>query len=520
MTLTALLEASAARAPDALALVAADGGGRVTWSGFVAAARRLAMGFARQGIGPGDRVALWCPNRPEHLIAQFALARLGAATIHINTRFVAADVAGLLDRARPSAVVAAFGFPGMNTTEILAEILPDTRAPLRFILGLDAGGIAEIAGVPVLPWAELDASPERHADDSAPDALCLTFTTSGTTAGPKLVAHTQAAIATHARDVAARTGTGEADAAVLAIVPLCGTFGLSLAMAGIAGGARIVTMARFDAAAADTLIREQKITHMVGGDDLLLRLAEAAGGRPHAPFLFTGFASFHPGADRVVDICGALNMAPRGVYGSSECQALFALQDPADPIRCRIGGGTPASGAAGIRARDIETGLVAEAGELEFSGPSLFMGYLGDPAATARARTADGWFRSGDFGRMHPGAGFDYETRLGDALRLGGFLVAPEEIEAFLKQQPGVAEAQVVGARGGSIAVAFVSGDAPDPVVLAAACTEHLARFKQPSRIIPIDAFPVTDGPNGQKIQRGKLREMAEAALAAEMAQA
>jgi fatty-acyl-CoA synthase len=105
-------------------------------------------------------------------------------------------------------------------------------------------------------------------------------------------------------------------------------------------------------------------------------------------------------------------------------------------------------------------------------------------------------------------------------LRLGGFLVNPEEIEAFLKQQPGVAEAQVVGARGGTIAIAFVQGEAPDPDALAAACAGHLARFKQPARIIPIDAFPVIDGPNGQKIQRARLREMAEAALDAAMAQA
>lgn len=516
-TLTALLEAAAARAPDAPALIA-ETGPALTWAGFAAAARRLAEGLARQGIGPGDRVALWCPNRPEHLVAQFALARLGAAAIHINTRFAAADVAGLLDRARPSALVAAFGFAGMETAAILAEILPDTRAPLRFILGLDNGGIAEIAGLPVLPWASLDASPERQADDAAPDALCLTFTTSGTTAGPKLVAHTQGSIATHAMDVAARTGTAAPGAAVLAVVPLCGTFGLSLAMAGIAGGARIVTMARFDAAQADALIREHGVTHMVGGDDLLLRIADAAEGRPYAPFAFTGFASFHPGAERVVEVCGALNMAPRGVYGSSECQALFALQDPADPIRRRVGGGTPASPDAAVRARDIETGLLGDEGELEFRGPGLFDGYLGDLAATARAHTADGWFRSGDFGRVYPGAGFDFATRLGDALRLGGFLVNPEEIEAFLKQQPGVAEAQVVGARGGTIAIAFVQGEAPDPAILAAACAGHLARFKQPSRIIPIEAFPVTDGPNGQKIQRARLREMAEAALAVETA--
>ncbi len=511
-TLSALLHTAAARAPAAPALIRPDGTA-LTWQGFAAATRRLAEGLARQGIGPGDRVALWAPNRPEHLIAQFAVARLGAATIHINTRFSAADIAGLFGRARPAALITAWGFAGLDTQAVLDAILPDIRAPLRFVAGLDAGGVTDVGGVPVLPWAMLDACPERLADDAVPDALALTFTTSGTTAGPKLVAHDQASIATHARDVAALIGTDAPGAVVLAALPLCGTFGLALALAGVAGGARIVTLDRFDPAAADALIRAHGVTHLAGSDDMLLRIAQAAGGQPYAPFAFTGFASFHPGAERVVDVCGALNMAPRGVYGSSEVQALFAHQDPADLVRARVGGGTPASPTAGVRARDIETGLLGAEGELEFRGPSLFQGYLGDPAATARAFTADGWFRSGDHGRLHAGGGFDFTTRLGDALRLGGFLVNPEEIEAFLKRQPGVAEAQVVGASGGTIAFAFVQGDGPDTEALAVAC-QDLARYKRPTRIVAIDAFPVTHSPNGSKIQRGKLREMAEALLA------
>jgi fatty-acyl-CoA synthase len=252
---------------------------------------------------------------------------------------------------------------------------------------------------------------------------------------------------------------------------------------------------------------------MVGGDDMLMRLAEAADRRPYAPFAFTGFASFHHAPDRVRELCDPLNLALRAVYGSSEVQALFALQDPADPTRRHLPGGIPASPLAEVRALDPETGEQVAEGELAFRGPSLFAEYLDDPAATARARTADGAFRSGDLGRLHAaGHGFDFGTRMGDALRLGGFLVNPEEIEAFLAAQPGVAAAQVVASPGGK-AIAFIlaapAGPPPEEARLLAACRRDLARFKQPVRIVALEAFPVTESPNGVKIQRARLRQMA-----------
>lgn len=514
-TLTELLEAVAAARPDAAAL--ADGHGRsLTYAGFASAVRRVAEGLARQGIGPGERVAIWLPNRPEYLVLHFALARLGACAVHVNTRFGKAEVAHLLTRARPAAIATLWGFAAADFPALLAATPDEVRASLRFVIGLESGGHRDAAGLPVVPWEALLSAPERMHDNAAPEAECLTFTTSGTTAGPKLVLHRQRSIAGHGHDVMRRIGTDAPGAAMLAAVPLCGTFGLSATMAAIAGGAQVVCLERFDAARADALIRAHGVTHMVGGDDLLLRLAEAAGGRPYSPFAFTGFAGFHNAADRVLEASDALNLACRGVYGSSEMQALFALQDPADPVRRRVGGGRPANAEAEVRARDPAAGALAELGELEFRGPSMFAGYLGDEAATARAFTPDGFFRSGDLGRMHPdGRGFDFETRTGDALRLGGFLVAPEEIEGFLAAQPGLAAAQVV-ATGSGKAVAFVlarpdAASAPDEAALIAACRRELARYKVPARIVALDAFPVTESANGVKVQRARLREMAEA---------
>ena len=157
-------------------------------------------------------------------------------------------------------------------------------------------------------------------------------------------------------------------------------------------------------------------------------------------------------------------------------------------------------------------------GELWIDAPSRFVEYLEDPAATARVFDADGMFRTGDLGRL-AGDGFVFEARIGDAMRLGGFLVSPEEIEAVIQAQPGVAGVQVVAASNGEsdpVPVAFVrpaAGTALDEAALRARCREQLARFKVPARIVAVDAFPTVDGPNGPKVQRVRLREMAQTLL-------
>ena len=488
-TLSALLETTAARRPDAPALPG------LRWAEAAGRVRRIAGGLARQGIGPGDRVALFLPNRPDFLLLLLALARRGASAVLLNTRFRGAELGPLLARAQPAAIAIARDFAPVDAGAILRDL---PRGALRFAIGADGRGAGDIGGLPVIPLAALEGA--EAPDAATPDAECLTFTTSGTTAGPKLVLHRQRSIAAHAQDVAARIGTDRPGAAALAAVPLCGTFGLSLALAALAGGAAIHPMERFDAVAADALIRAAGITHMVGGDDLLLALAEVAA-TPYAPFVFTGFANFHGKAARVMAESGRLNLAARGVYGSSEAQALFALQDPHGP-HAMTGGGVPASDEAACRV-DAE-------GALWLRGPSLFDRYLGDEAATARA-WREGWFATGDIATAHSdGRGFDFVTRAGDALRLGGFLVSPEEIEGFLVAQPGVTAAQVVAHEGRAVAF-VIPGAGYDEGALRAAIAGNLARFKQPERILTLDAFPTTDGPNGRKVQRARLREMAAA---------
>ena len=135
-------------------------------------------------------------------------------------------------------------------------------------------------------------------------------------------------------------------------------------------------------------------------------------------------------------------------------------------------------------------------------------------AATARAITDDGYVRTGDCGYTRDDGSFVHEARIGDVLKLSGFMVSPAEIEAVLLGCAGVAQCQVVGvpSERGQRAVAFVRVEGEfDEAQLQRACGEQLARYKMPARIVRLDAFPTTAGANAPKIQKNKLREMAQA---------
>ena len=494
-----------------------DASGTLNSDDFQNLVLRVAAGLRNGGVGPGDRVALWLPNGTGYLAAIFACARLGALAIHINTRFRAAEVGSLLRRTRALALVTEWGFPPVDFPAIVAALPAEDCAALRCLFGLPLSlGVKELAGLRVLPLdgAAVDAGP----DEARGEAPCLTFTTSGTTSGPKLVLHDQQTIAGHAVDVARQIGLDAADAVLLGAVPFCGTFGNAAAMAAIAGGAHVVCLALFDGDAAARLIRQHRVTHLIGGDDMFGRIVAASAGRPFNSVRFSGFASFHSNAVASIAAADAAGMHPQGLYGSSEVQALFSVSEGKNRL---LGGGIPVSGQARLAVRDTKTGNPlppGASGELWIDAPSRFIEYLENPAATEQAIDADGMFRTGDLARLD-GLGFVYEARIGDAMRLGGFLVGPEEIEAVIQAQPGVAAVQVVSASSGGadpVPVAFVlprDRTVLHEATLRARCLEQLARFKVPERIVMVKGFPIVDSPNGPKVQRVRLREMAEALL-------
>ena len=184
------------------------------------------------------------------------------------------------------------------------------------------------------------------------------------------------------------------------------------------------------------------------------------------------------------------------------------------------GGGKPVSEQSAFRVRDPDSGAVlgpGEPGELEVKGPSLMKEYYLNPEATAEAFTEDGYLRTGDLAELMEDGRFLYLQRMGDVLRLGGFLVSPAEIENHLINHDEVIASQVVGiklADGTQRAVGFViprnMADFKEDT-LRMHCLDSMARFKVPMRIFALDEFPTTQSANGTKIQRAELRRMAEA---------
>ena len=149
-------------------------------------------------------------------------------------------------------------------------------------------------------------------------------------------------------------------------------------------------------------------------------------------------------------------------------------------------------------------------------GPSLMAGYYQNPEATAAAFTADGFLHTGDLGYLEADGRFVFLTRMGDVLRLGGFLVSPAEIENHLQKHATVDGAQVVGVQTATAprAVAFVTlkpGANFDEAALRDWCRSGLAGYKVPMRVVRLDEFPVTASANGMKILRTRLRDMAAA---------
>lgn len=492
---------------------------RAEFSGKV---EQTAAWLAAQGIGKGDVVAVWLVNRIEWITLLFAAARMGAIVAAVNTRYRSAEVVHLLKLCGAKLVVVEAAFRSIDFAAILADIARDEVPALQKLAVVGANAIP--AQWPCVRFNAFDKPyPPAPAQDDV-DLPVLLYTTSGTTKGPKLVAHSQRTLATHANSVAKALQLSPQRHSLLAMLPFCGTFGMTSLLGFIAAGATVHVLEAFEAAPALKILSDHEITHAFGSDEMFRRiLALTDAPRPFPHLEVCGFAAFQPGWRELAAEAEARGLPLFGLYGSSEVQALFSIARPSDAFANRIeGGGWPMSPEAKVRVRDTETGELAAqgvSGEIEISAPSRFLGYFNNPDATRDAITADGFFRTGDIGRLRDGA-FVYETRAGDAMRLGGFLVAPGEIEDELKACAGVADAQVVAVdlKGHARCVAFIipAGTSPQQEVLTARLRERLAGYKVPARIYAVDAFPVTDSANGVKIQRARLRAMAVERIAAE----
>jgi len=524
-TLPGLLAEQVARHPNAPAYYYE--GTSASYAELEAMSRRAATGLARLGVAQGDRVALWLPNTPAYLALWLGCARLGAIAVAVNTRFRSAEVGDIVGRSGAKVLALWPGFRAIDFLGVLAEIEVEALAGLETLILYDEDGGEHALPAPVAHCRQLDfralmAQGEDQTNRAMPETPVNIFTTSGTTSKPKFVLHGHGPVARQARLVARYFGYDQGGAMLL-FLPLCGVFGFNMATGSLAAGAPIVLMSAFDAETAFRLIQRHDVRHMNAPDDAILALMNTS---PHPVALpsvgYSGFANFNASLADIAERADARGLKLVGLFGMSEVQALVARQDPAAPLaRRRNGGGHLISPDFKVRVRDPESGRLlphGQQGEIEITGPSLMLGYYENEKATAEAFTEDGYLRSGDLGYTTAADHFVFVARMGDVLRLGGFLVSPAEIESHLQAHPAVHAAQVVGVstEKGIRAVGFVvptPGQGFDEAALIGHCLAGLAKFKAPVRIIAVDDFPTTKSANGTKIQRGKLRQMGEAAL-------
>ncbi len=515
-TVTGLIEAAAAAAPDVAAVL--YGSTMLTFSGLAAQARRVAGGLAALGVKPGDRVAFWLPNTPAYLTLYFACARLGAVAVAVNTRYRAAEIGDIIGRCGAKILVLWPEFRGIDFPAILADADPAALDRLETVIVYGEAGdppAFKLPGARIVSYDRVARHARYNRDHGARDAGCNIFTTSGTTQAAKFVLHGHAGIFDHARQVAASFDLHEAGTISYLGLPLCGVFGFNQAMAMIAAHKPTVLVSAFDEHEAVAAMTRHRVTYFNASDDMvdrLLRAAQSPG--PFAHVRSVGYATFSSALDDIVVRADSHGLTLTAMWGMSELQAMAARRAPGDSAERRATpGGRLISPDAQVRVRDLETGALlvpGEAGTLEINAPSRMLGYYGDPAATEAALCDDGYMRTGDLGLIEPGGAFTFLSRMGDALRLGGFLVSPAEIEAEIQAHASVDNVQVVTA--GNRAVAFVilaGGAVLDEAAVRAHCARRLAKYKVPARIIALDAFPTTDSANGVKIQRARLRDMA-----------
>ena len=520
-TLPEWLDGLSARYSGNTALI--SGEATQSFEGLAEQSRTIAAGLHRRGIGPGDTVAVWLLNEPDWLAVFFACARIGAIVIAVNTRFRATELVDMIDRTRPKAIFYRSRLGSVSFADLIAEAVARAAAPpmLEVVLGPAADSNPNPGALSLQDLSLQDLSAQSGLSvpvDITPDDGAIMFATSGTTSAPKFVLHPHRSIIDHAGDVASDFFMTEPESVMLQMLPYCGVFGFCQAMAALAAGRPSVVMDMFDPEMAGRLIADKQVTHFNATDEMLTALVGVSSPEMWTSLRLIGAASFNRGPETLAALAADHGLPIVGLYGMSEVQALYARRDLRDsPAKRFHGGGNPVSRIAAIRVRDPESGEVlmpGESGELELFGPSLLKAYFGDAAATSAAMAEDGFVRTGDLGFLDEAGGFTFESRMGDALRLGGFLVNPDEISSFIESIDGIAACVVVGVRaeGRQRAAAFVKirddfGFDADRTLRQ--CRECLAPFKVPAILHVVEEFPVADGPNGVKVQRGELRRLA-----------
>ncbi|MEO8938887.1 MAG: AMP-binding protein [Burkholderiaceae bacterium] len=471
MNLAAAFEATVAADPDRVA-IHAEGRAltrRALRDAIVGKARMLRDELE---VGLGDRVGYLGLNRSEELVLLFALARIGAVFVPMNTRLAVGELVHIADHARLRVLLTdashrAIGEAMCAAMADDAMVLQAIDEPVRFDDGAPVDDVA-----------------------IAPSSPLLLVYTSGTTGAAKGAVHTHAGmIANAAAAIAAHRMT--ADDRVLSVLPLFHVGGLCIqTVPALLAGASVILHPRFDAQAWLAAIATMRptLTLMVPAT---LRAAMADPGWAAADLsclrvLMTG-SSVIP--RHLIEAVHARGVPVGQIYGSTETGPVTVALTSDDARRKPGRAGWPCFDGSLrlIDADGIDVALGA-VGEIAVRAPNLMRGYWGEDDLRG------GWFLTGDLGRFDDDGCLEIVGRLRDLIISGGENVYPAEVEDVLLAIPGIAEAAVIGIpdeRWGEVPAAFiVRRDDVDEATVRGAFVDRIARYKHPKRIVFVDSLP------------------------------
>lgn len=487
----------------------ADADDRLTGTEALEAIARVAGGLAARGIGKGSVVAFLCGSSVRHAVAFFACQWLGAVACALHVRDT------------PARIAATAGW-----VEADALLFDDDLADLARQVGAGCGRSPVLVnfGDDPAPGADTCFAALRAADPIpmaaiGPDDPAVILLSSGTTGEPKGVVHLNRTLFAASRVCAPVYGPTEpGDSIVIVMAPSFAAW-VIIGLPNIAARTRVVFGRGFDPEGfLETLVRE-RIT-MAPLVPTMWRMVLAAGPeRFDLAALKSLTFSGEPGTpDLVAALADRICPDVRTAYLSSEGNTASAIA--AGPATLLAAGkaasaGRPVPG-ADLRIVDPAGGIddllpTGETGEIVIRSPSLASHYWKDPARTAE-KFVDGWWRSGDLGRLDEDGDLFVVGRTDNVINTGGIKVHAEEVEAALNRHPAVAMAAVIGAPDetwGQRIEAHVVLSEPGlgEADLLAFCAGEagLARMKLPKRIVVVDALPT--GPTGKLYRRGLLAE-------------
>jgi len=502
----------------------------------------FSKGLIALGIRKGDRIALWLPNYPEWIIAQWAIAQIGSVLLPVNPRYRAYDLEYALNNAEVNTLILTDSFMKTDFLHIFGQICPDiinsfkgfyncpripTLKNIIILRGQHKHPQQTFENVIELGKAVSDSQLQKTITKvTAKDMVYLLYT-SGTTSTPKAAIRTHDNILQHAYDVGNNMGLRPKDK-VLGVIPFCGAWGAATLIPSVfTHGACLVVQDDFNVEETFKLIQKWKIDCMHGVDVMFRAMLDSPLRKSHdISTLKKGLAAlFSSSTDLMKEIIFDLEITYAiQALGMTETNALWLMPryDDSAEMRINIIGGRPAPGLKAIvknplNGKELPKG---EIGELCVQGYTVLPGYYKSDEATIAAFDEDGWFHTGDLGIRYDDNIFGYKGRLKEMYKSKGFNVTPREIEEFLQNHPKINAVGVVGVNDmilGEGGMAFIEpnqGAIIEPNEVLEYCRGKIASFKIPKYVIIWPILPRVEGPHGDKISKPKLQEIAEKEIA------